>query len=330
MPTPMRGEHQQRLRRRQADREAQRGAHERRGAGRGDGHRQHAGEEGVGHRMARLQRRHAARAGTRRTRTAPARFSPISVNSAASAATTAGDCSWKPQPELLAGRAQRQHQRAQRQRTRRPRRRCRPGRAMRWPRRSSAWRVKPTTLIASIGNTQGIRLRIRPPSSAPSSAATKRDRRRGGGAAPAAAGVVAQRRLQRRRHAGARRRDRAASRPRTLASVRQPCAAGGQHHRHHGGAGAALRRQRHAGGPGVALPGLRPLGRRSRSLRRFRGRTPASCRAPPPAGRARCTSSALPSICTLLPGRASGLGCASKAAWKAAPLQRRGAAAPGS
>ena len=28
----------------------------------------------------------------------PARFSPISVNSAASVATTAGDCSWKPQP----------------------------------------------------------------------------------------------------------------------------------------------------------------------------------------------------------------------------------------
>ena len=28
----------------------------------------------------------------------PARFNPISVNSAASAATTAGDCSWKPQP----------------------------------------------------------------------------------------------------------------------------------------------------------------------------------------------------------------------------------------
>ena len=28
----------------------------------------------------------------------PARFRPISVNSAASAATTAGDCNWKPQP----------------------------------------------------------------------------------------------------------------------------------------------------------------------------------------------------------------------------------------
>jgi hypothetical protein len=28
----------------------------------------------------------------------PARFKPISVNKAASTATTAGDCSWKPQP----------------------------------------------------------------------------------------------------------------------------------------------------------------------------------------------------------------------------------------
>ena len=28
----------------------------------------------------------------------PARLSPITVNSAASAATTAGDCNWKPQP----------------------------------------------------------------------------------------------------------------------------------------------------------------------------------------------------------------------------------------
>ena len=33
-----------------------------------------------------------------RTSKRPARFSPISVNSAASAATTAGDCNWKPQP----------------------------------------------------------------------------------------------------------------------------------------------------------------------------------------------------------------------------------------
>lgn len=28
----------------------------------------------------------------------PARFNPMIVNSAASAATTSGDCSWKPQP----------------------------------------------------------------------------------------------------------------------------------------------------------------------------------------------------------------------------------------
>ncbi len=43
---------------------------------------------------------------------------------------------------------------------------------MRWPRWSSAWRVNPTTLIARIGNTQGIRLRIMPPRMAPISAAS--------------------------------------------------------------------------------------------------------------------------------------------------------------
>ena len=70
--------------------------------------------------------------------------------------------------ELLAGRAQRQHHAAQREERQRPRRPCRRAPPMRWPRRSSACRVKPTTLIASTGNTQGIRFRIRPPSSAPS------------------------------------------------------------------------------------------------------------------------------------------------------------------
>ena len=30
----------------------------------------------------------------------PARFSPISVNNSANAATTAGFCNWKPQPRL--------------------------------------------------------------------------------------------------------------------------------------------------------------------------------------------------------------------------------------
>ena len=77
---------------------AERSAHERRRAGRGHGHREHAGEQRDrppdGARAAAPARSAAAS----RTRTRPARFSPISVNSAASAATTAGDCSWKPQP----------------------------------------------------------------------------------------------------------------------------------------------------------------------------------------------------------------------------------------
>src|SRR5512141_3179693 len=41
----------------------------------------------------------------------------------------------------------------------------------RWPCRSLACFVKLTTLMARIGNTHGIRLRIKPPSSAPSKAA---------------------------------------------------------------------------------------------------------------------------------------------------------------
>ena len=35
------------------------------------------------------------------TSNTPARFSPIRVNSSASPATTAGDCSWKPQPSWV-------------------------------------------------------------------------------------------------------------------------------------------------------------------------------------------------------------------------------------
>ena len=61
-------------------------------------HRQHAGEESRRPADgARLRR--ADEAGAREPNSnTPARLRPISVNSAASAATTAGDCSWKPQP----------------------------------------------------------------------------------------------------------------------------------------------------------------------------------------------------------------------------------------
>ena len=97
-----------------------------------------------------------------------------------------------------------------------------------------------------------------PPSSAPSSAATSVSDG-AAGRAGGIAGVAAQRRLQRRRDIR-RRAATAGHSPVTLASVRQPWSPSRQHHRHHRRAVGALGRQRNAGGPGVALPGLAPLG----------------------------------------------------------------------
>ena len=45
--------------------------------------------------------------------------------------------------------------------------------ALRWRRASPAWLAKPSTLMASTGNTHGIRLSSRPPMKAPSSATMK-------------------------------------------------------------------------------------------------------------------------------------------------------------
>ena len=167
--------------------------------------------------------------------------------------------------QLRAGGAQRQHQRRPAPGTTAPRRRCRPAPAVRWPRRSSAWRAKPSTLIASTGNTQGIRLSSRPPSRAPSSAATKR--------AP-----TARRRRRRPRRCAVAARPAAPARPAARRGDGRPGAADrrfgapgdrlarravglGQrhHHRHHAGlalrwsASGTLRR------PGVAVPGLGPV-----------------------------------------------------------------------
>ena len=198
---------------------------------------------------------------------------------------------------------------------------------MRWPRRSSAWRVKPTTLIASTGNTQGIRLRSRPPSSAPSSAATSViDAVAGAAGAPVAG-------FRRRRAAppatpatGSRQR----RRRRPQATGRSPWlrrASPGLPSASTTGitAGLAARWADSGtrGGPGVALPGLRPLARRSRSLRRFPGRTPASCRAAAAGRPATLTLSALPSTCDLAVGWRAASGCASNAASNAAPLAAR-------
>ncbi|MCY1173746.1 hypothetical protein D9M73_139210 [compost metagenome] len=102
----------------------------------------------------------------------PARLVPITVNSAASVATTSGDCSWKPHPSCWpAARRPTRMAPSNTNDTTTPAENARP--LTRWPRLSSAWRAKPITLIARTGNTQGIRLRIRPPSSAPSSAVAK-------------------------------------------------------------------------------------------------------------------------------------------------------------
>ena len=192
---------------------------------------------------------------------------------------------------------------------------------MRWPRRSSAWRVKPTTLIASTGNTQGIRFSIRPPSRAPSRAAANAERWRGTRpriAAQRRLAAPAIRRLPRRHgrpwptHLGLGAPALAVRRPAPPASPRGwRCAA----------ATSGTRAVQVS--PCQACVQLRA---RSRSLRRFPGRTPASCRAARPAGPATLSLSALPSICAVLLGRASGLGCASQAASKAGAVQRGGAA----
>src|SRR3569832_2282188 len=100
----------------------------------------------------------------------PARLRPISVKSAASDATTTGDCNWKPQPSCspAARRPSIAAPSAAKDSTT-PAEYATP--ATRCARTSPPWRAKPITLIARIGNTQGIRFRIRPPINAPSSAA---------------------------------------------------------------------------------------------------------------------------------------------------------------
>ncbi len=258
----------------------------------------------------------------RRTRTRPPGSAPISVNSAASAATTAGDCSWKPQPSCSPAARSASISAAQRQERQHhaggvgQRRPC-GGRA-----RSSAWRVKPTTLIASTGNTQGMRLRIRPPSSAPSSAATKPIE--APGAAAGAAALL--------RSAASSAGDTAGRRGRGCGQVPSTLSFGapalavavGQHHRHHRRgwrcAGATAARCAVQAAPFQAWVHWR---RRSRSPRRSRGRTPASCRAARPAGPARVTSQRVAvdarRAAGLTPAGSTGLGCAANAASKAAP-----------
>ena len=132
---------------------------------------------------------------------------------------------------------------------------------MRWPRRSSACRVKPSTLIASTGNTQGIRFRSRPPSSAPSSADQQGRRTRSAAARAALASSAACSagdtcgRPRRGPAAGHRRLGAPGDRLRRLPVGSASATTTGitRGWRCAASASGTLR------GPGVALPGLRPV-----------------------------------------------------------------------
>ena len=80
--------------------------------------------------------------------------------------TKAGDCSWKPQPscEPPARSASSRPASAQNE-SNTPSVKIRPCFTT-LPRSLPDWFTKPSTLMPSTGNTQGMRLRMRPPSSA--------------------------------------------------------------------------------------------------------------------------------------------------------------------
>ena len=100
----------------------------------------------------------------------PARLRPMSVNSAASAATIAGRLQLEAPAQLLRRRrAPRSAGRPARER-RAPRPRCRPARCVQRSRGLPACCVSASTLSDNTGNTQGMRLRITPPNKANSSA----------------------------------------------------------------------------------------------------------------------------------------------------------------
>ena len=99
---------------RQRQRAAERGAHERRGAGRGDRHGEHAGQRVVDQRMARAARRPASPAARPPNSNTPARFRPISVNSSGQRRDERRRLQLEAPAELLAAGAQRQQQAGQR------------------------------------------------------------------------------------------------------------------------------------------------------------------------------------------------------------------------
>ncbi len=108
----------------------------------------------------------------------------------ARAPTTAGDCSWKPQPTAAPPALAASTRPARlRKATSTPARKARP-----WPRASPgswAWAARLAAFIDSTGNTQGIRLRIRPPRKANSTAGRRPRLAPSDGMAGAAAAVPA-------------------------------------------------------------------------------------------------------------------------------------------
>ena len=112
--------------------------------------------------------RHAAGASWPNSNT-PARLSPSAKNRTASAVTTTGDCSWNPQPSSCpAARSASSIMASSTNVTMTP---AANASASRRIVARSSWRVaKPSTLSDSTGKTQGMRLRIMPPTNAKSAA----------------------------------------------------------------------------------------------------------------------------------------------------------------
>src|SRR5688572_10672833 len=101
----------------------------------------------------------------------PARLRPMRVNNAASAAMVAGDCSWNPQPSCSPpARAAISTLASARKASTTP---AAYASALLQRSRGSECCASARTLSDSTGNTQGMRLRIRPPRNANSSAVTK-------------------------------------------------------------------------------------------------------------------------------------------------------------
>ena len=243
MPTPSAANSGQRLRGRQREGQAQRSAHERRGAGRGHRDRQHAGQRGSRPADG-AARSDASRSAARVPNSNSAgQVQPDQREQQRPArrrrpATAAGSPSRSVRRRRAAPAAARPARR-----TTARRRRCRPGRRRAVPRRSCAWPAKPSSLSDRIGNTQGIRFSSAPPTSANSSAAPGRAslaRARARRRSAAAGGRIGSRAVDGRAPAQARTR-----RPRNRRARRPTLPGGHQHGVHPRRALEALRRHRH-------------------------------------------------------------------------------------